>query len=395
METLKTITRSIRLNLVLFISMAGMVIYSGCGTSSAENAAVAPPAQELPVIAVSARPVTTYSEYNASLQGTRDIEIRPQVDGYLEAIYVDEGAYVRKGQPLFKIDARPYSEQLNTAKAILLSAKAALANADINVKKLAPLVQNNVISDVQLQSAKAAYDAAAANVAQAKAQMQSAQINLDYTSVKAPADGFIGKIPFKTGSLASKLQVEPLTVLSENKTVYAYFTMSEVDFIHFKEAFVGNTIQEKINRMPAVELVLADNAPHPYKGKVELAEGQFDKTNGTISFRATFDNANGLLRSGNTGKIRIPSISASSLVIPQEATFEVQDKIFVYALTDSNKVVGTPLTVTGTSGRFYVVSKGVKSGDKIVYKGIDRLRDGMIIKPNLVSADSLLKTASL
>jgi membrane fusion protein, multidrug efflux system len=395
METLRTITRTIRLNLVLFISIAGMVVYSSCGTSSAENAAGAPPAQELPVITVAEKPVTTYSEYTASLQGTRDIEIRPQVDGYLEAIYVDEGAYVHKGQQLFKIDARPYLEQLNTAKAILLSAKAALANADINVKKLAPLVQNNVISDVQLQSAKAAYDAAAANVAQAKAQVQSAQINLDYTSVKAPADGFIGKIPFKTGSLASKLQVEPLTVLSENKTVYAYFTMSEVDFIHFKENFAGNTIQEKINHMPAVELVLADNAPHPYKGKVELAEGQFDKTSGTISFRATFDNANGLLRSGNTGKIRIPSVSEASLVVPQEATFEVQDKIFVYALTDSNKVVGTPLTVTGTSGRFYVVSKGLKNGDKIVYKGIDRLRDGMIIKPNVIPADSLLKTASL
>lgn len=395
METLRTITRTIRLNLVLFISIAGMVVYSSCGTSSAENAAGAPPPQELPVIAVTAKPVTTYSEYTASLQGTRDIEIRPQVDGYLEAIYVDEGAYVHKGQQLFKIDARPYSEQLNTAKAILLSAKAALANADINVKKLAPLVQNNVISDVQLQSAKAAYDAAAANVAQAKAQVQSAQINLDYTSVKAPADGFIGKIPFKTGSLASKLQVEPLTVLSENKTLHAYFTMSEVDFIHFKENFAGNTIQEKINHMPAVELLLADNEPHPYKGKVELAEGQFDKTNGTISFRATFDNANGLLRSGNTGKIRIPSVSDAALVIPQEATFEVQDKIFVYALTDSNKVVGTPLTVTGTSGRFYIVSKGVKSGDKIVYKGIDRLRDGMIIKPNVIPADSLLKTASL
>ncbi|RVU01041.1 efflux RND transporter periplasmic adaptor subunit [Mucilaginibacter limnophilus] len=395
METLSKITHSIKQNLVLFISLAAMVLYSSCGTSNAGNGAGAPPPPELPVITVSAQPVTTYSEYTASLQGTRDIEIRPQVDGYLEAINVDEGAYVHKGQVLFRIDARPYAEQLNTANAILLSAKAALANADINVKKLTPLVQNNVISDVQLQQAKAAYDAAAANVAQAKAQVQSAKINLDYTRVTAPADGFIGKIPFKTGSLASKVQVEPLTVLSENKTVHAYFTMSEVDFIKFKETFAGNSIQEKISHMPAVELILADNAPHPLKGKVELAEGQFDKTNGTISFRATFDNANGLLRSGNTGKIRIPSISSSSLVVPQEATFEVQDKVFVYALTDSNKVVGTPLTVTGTSGRFYVVSKGIKSGDKIVYKGIDRLRDGMVIKPTVVPADSLLKTASL
>jgi len=373
--------------------LAATLVYSSCGSSNAEVGA--PPPQELPVIAVSVQPVNTHTEFTAALQGSRDIEIRPQVDGYLEKIYVDEGAYVHKGQPLFKVDARTYSEQLNTANAGLLAAKASLESAAINVSKLTPLVQNNVVSDVQLRSAKAAYDAARANVAQAQAQVQSARINVGYSNITAPADGYVGSIPFKTGSLVGKTQMEALTVLSENKAVHAYFTMSEVDFINFKEQFAGSTIQDKIKKLPPVELVLADNTIYPQKGKVELAQGQFDKTNGTISFRATFSNASGLLRSGNTGKIRIPGASTSALLVPQEATFEVQDKVFAYQLADSNKVVGVPLTVGGTSGRFYIVSKGLKAGDKIVYKGIDRLKDGMIIKPKLLPADSVLKTAAL
>ncbi|RYE20497.1 MAG: efflux RND transporter periplasmic adaptor subunit [Sphingobacteriales bacterium] len=393
MKTLTKIIAKIRQDIPLFLIAGGMVIYSGCGSSNAEN--TAPPPPELPVISVSLKPVTTYTDFTASLQGSRDIEIRPQVDGYLEAILVDEGAQVRKGQTLFRIDARPYREQLNTATAIWLSAKAALESAAINVSKLTPLVQNNVISDVQLKQANAAYDAAKANVAQAHAQMQSAKINVGYSTITAPADGYVGSIPFKTGSLVGKTQLEALTVLSENKLVHAYFTMSEVDFINFKQHFAGSTIQEKINKLPGVELVLADNTVYPLKGKVELAQGQFDKTNGTISFRATFDNAGGLLRSGNTGKIRIPSISKDALLVPQESTFELQDKIMAYTLTDSNKVSGTLITVAGTSGRSYIVSKGLKNGDRIVLKGIDRLRDGMVIKPQLVSADSVLNTAKL
>ena len=394
METLKKAASAIRQNLILFISIAGLVLHSSCNSSSANNMAAMPP-QELPVISVTSRPVTTYTEFTASVQGSRDIEIRPQVDGYLQGIYVDEGARVHKGQMLFQVDERPFREQLNTANAMLLSAKASLESAAINVSKLTPLVQNNVISDVQLKSAKAAYDAAKANVAQAEAQVQTAKINLGYTHITAPADGYIGSIPFKTGSLVGKSQVEALTVLSENKDVHAYFSMSEVDFIKFKEQIAGNTIQEKIKQLPPVELVLADNSIYPAKGRVELAEGQFGKTTGTISFRATFPNTSGLLRSGNTGKIRIPNQVSNALLVPQEATYELQDKVFAYALTDSNKVVGKPLTIAGTSGNFYLVSGGIKPGEKIVFQGVDRLRDGMVIKPKLMPADSVFKAASL
>ncbi|CAG5067378.1 Multidrug efflux pump subunit AcrA [Dyadobacter sp. CECT 9623] len=373
----------------LVLTFATGALYS-CGSTTANAPATQPPAQSLPVLTVSDHQVTAYREFTASIEGSRDIEIRPQVEGYLDRISVDEGAYVRKGQTLFHIDARPYQEQLNTANASLQSAKAALESAAINVEKLTPLVANNVVSDVQLKSAKAAQDAARANVSHAQAAVDAAKINVGYTSVKAPADGYIGTIPFKTGSLVGKGTIEALTVLSETKDIHVYFSMSELDFLEFKQQFPGNTIEQKIKHIPAVELLLADNSVYPQKGKVEIVEGQFDKTMGAINFRATFPNVNGLLRSGNTGRIKIPRELTRSVLIPQEATFELQDKVFVYTVLDSNKVEGRPVTVSDRSGHYYLISKGLKPGEKIVYNGLDRLRDGMAIAPQKMSMDSLL-----
>jgi len=374
---------------VLMIAMA--FIFYACKSKNADAGYAQMPPQDLPVITVGSVPANTYQYYTASLQGSRDIEIRPQVDGYINKIYVDEGARVKKGQLLFKIDPQPYVEQLNNANALSMAAKASLEDAEINVNKLVPLVQNNVISDVQLKSAQAAYNVAKANVAQTAAAVQSARINLGYTSITAPASGYIGRIPYKVGSLVGRSTPEPLTVLSETKDVRAYFSMSELNFQQFKEQFPGNTIEEKIKQMPPVELLLATDSVYPQKGKVELAEGQFNKTTGTINFRATFSNAQGLLRSGNTGKIRIVRNLGNSIVIPQEATYELQDKIFVYAVGDSNKVISKPITVKGTSGNYYLVQSGINQGEKIVYAGLDRLRDGAVIQPQPISMDSLLR----
>ena len=375
---------------LLTLAIATVVVVA-CKSSADNAGGFQMPPQELPVITVSSVPATTFQEFTASLQGKKDIEIRPQVDGYIDRIYVDEGARVRKGQPLFHVNDRPYREQLNNAKASLAAAKANLANAQINVSKLTPLVQNNVISDVQLKTAQAAYNAAQANVAQAEAVVQSAQISVGYALIKAPADGYIGKIPLKTGSLVGTTTAEPLTILSETKEVYAYFSLSENDFIQFKNQFTGNTIEEKIKQLPPVELVLADNSIYPEKGRVEIAEGQFDRTTGTINFRASFPNTQGVLRSGNTGKIRIAKSFANTIVIPQEATYELQDKVFVFAVGDSNKVASKPINIAGTSGNYYLLQGGISAGEKIVYTGLERLRDGAVIIPQPMSMDSLLK----
>ncbi|HEX5654527.1 MAG TPA: efflux RND transporter periplasmic adaptor subunit [Chitinophagaceae bacterium] len=374
--------------------VSSVVIYS-CSSSASNPGAYQQPPQSLPVLAVTSQPVTTYQEYPASLEGSKDIEIRPQVEGYIDRIYVDEGAYVRKGQILFRINDRPYREQLNNARAGLTAARSNLVNAEINVNKLKPLVENNVISGVQLQSAQTAYNTAQANVSQAQAMVRNAEINLGYTIIKAPADGYIGRIPFKSGSLVGLTTAEALTVLSEIKEVYAYFSLSENDFLQFKNQFEGNTVEEKIKKMPPVELVLADGSLYTQKGKVQTVTGQFDNNMGTISFRAAFPNADRLLRSGSTGRVRLSKQQANVLVIPQEATFEEQDKVFVFALADSNKVIRKPIVVSGKTATYYFIGRGIQAGERIVLAGIGNLGDGMPIIPQPVSMDSLLKTKPL
>lgn len=372
---------------LLFI--AAMAFYRCSSPTSAATVTGAPPS--LPVITLTDAPVTTFQDYTASIEGLKDIEIRPQVKGILKQIYVDEGDHVQAGQPLFRIDARTYQEELNQAKANLQSAQATLQAALINVNRLTPLVTNHVVSDIELQTAKATYAQAKAQVASARSTVGSAEINLGFTDITAPADGYIGSIPLKKGSLVGGSSESLLTVLSETNQMHVYFSMSEKDFLRFKANYEGKTIEEKIEQMPAVSLLLSDNSLYPEKGKVELVEGRFDQEMGAINFRAVFPNANGLLRSGNTGRIRLPSQSVNGVIVPQGATFELQDKIFAFQLSDSNKVESVPLQVAMKKGNYYVLKGGLKPGDKIVLTGLGRLSNGMEIAPEKVAMDSLLK----
>lgn len=372
-----------------------VLLWYGCEVASSKANTPVAEAPQLPVIGVATKAATTYQEFSASLEGTRDVEIRPQVSGYLDQIFVDEGAYVKKGQPLFRIDNALYSQTLHHAEASLEVAKANLEQKEINLSKLDPLVQHQVVSGVQLKSAQAARDAAKASVEQAAAMVSTARINLGYTLIKAPVDGYIGRIPLKKGSLVETGAQDPLTTLSSVGHMYAYFSMSESDFLRFKHQFTGRTLADKIKEVPPVELVLGDDSLYGQKGRVETVLGAFDKTMGTISFRAIFPNANGLLRSGNTGRIRLPLSITGDVVIPQQSTYDLQDKVMVYALGSGNKVTGKPVTVAATSGHYYLISGGIKSGDRIVYTGLDRLHDGMVIQPTSVSLDSLLLTDPL
>ncbi len=375
-------------------SLLVMAVLSGCASSSARSDGAPPPAA-LPVFKAIALPATTYREFNASLEGKVNVEIRAQVDGYLDKIFVDEGAYVKAGQPLFRINDRPYREQLSNASASLAAAQANEEKAAVEVSRITPLVDNNVVSDVQLKTAVAALQAAKANVAQAQAGVSNARISLGYTLITAPVTGYIGRIPYKIGSLVGRSETQALTMLSDVHEVYAYFSMSEVDFLQFKDKVKGATIADKVKQLPPVELVMPDNSVYPEKGRIETMEGQFDKTMGAISFRAVFPNPNGLLRSGNTGKVKLSESFPAALVVPQEATFELQDKVFVFAVGDSNKVVSKPIRVSGKNNAYYFVEKGIAPGEGIVYTGLDRLRDGVVIQPQPMSLDSLLKVRPL
>ncbi len=371
-----------KFNIINFITIlfAGILILASC-QSSQENKAAAPPPPVLPVSTISEKAETTYIDYPATIQGAVDIDVRPQVSGYLERVLVNEGAYVSTGQTLFKINENPFREALNNAKASLQAAEAAILNAQLEVDKLTPLVQNKVVSPIQLKSAQTAYKIAQANAEQAKASLATAKINLGYTNVKANVSGYIGRIPKKQGSLVSPSDPVALTQLSDIKEVHAYFALAENDFNTFNINYPGKSPADRINHLPKVDLVLSDNSVYPVKGKIDMIDGQFDKTTGAITLRASFKNAEGLLRSGNTGKIRLGLNHDKALIVPQSATVEMQDKIFVFAVNNQNKVTRTPIAVEGKSGNNYLIKDGIKAGDVIVLSGIDRLQDGQLIKP--------------
>lgn len=363
---------------ITLLSILAVIIIS----CSDKNAAPPPtPAPTLPVLSISSSEANTETEFPVAIQGKTDVEIRAQVSGTLDKIYIDEGAYVTKGQPLFKINDNPYRQQFNNAKASLNAAEAATINAQIEVDKLTPLVQNRVVSDYQLKTAKANLSIAKANVAQTRAIVANAQINLDYTIIKAPVSGYIGRLPRKQGSLISPQDIDALTKLSDTKEVYAYFSLGENDFINFKTQYAGTTLNDKLKKLPPVSLVLSDNSVYSQTGKIDMVDGQFDKTTGAITLRAKFPNANGLLRSGNTGRIRLGIQHDNAILVPQSATIEMQDKVFVFTVDKDNKVARIPITISGKSGTNYLISDGVKSGDKIVLSGIDKLQDGQAIQP--------------
>lgn len=374
--------------IAILIALAALLLISSC--SSAPAAQQAPPLPALPVQTVQASSVTTYQEYPASIEGAVNVEIRPQVSGALDRVFVDEGAFVSAGQPLFKINDQPYRAALNNALATQHAAEAALVNAQLEIDKLTPLVQNKVVSDYQLKTAVAASQIAKANIESAKANVATAKINLGYTTISAPVAGYIGRLLKKQGSLVSPQDAEALTQLSDVHNVHVYFSLGEKDFVGFKEEYAGQTLKDKLNHLPAVALLLADNSEYPLKGKIDMIDGQFDKTTGAITIRASFPNAQGLLRSGNTGKIRLSLNHNDALTVPESATVEMQDKVFVFALADSNKVKKVAITIDGKDGENYVIKDGLKAGDQIVLSGMDHLQEGAKIVPQK-AADKVAK----
>lgn len=367
---------------VLLSSVFVWALLNGCRSGEASpGARQAMPTPELPVLTLDTTSALSVRDYAAMLEGKENVDIRAQVNGYLEKMYVEEGSFVQAGQNLFKINDRPYQEQLNKDIASLHAMQAALANARLEVDKMKPLAENKVVSDIQLKTALTALETAKANVEQAKASVAASRVNLDFTLIKAPVSGYIGRIPRRTGNLVSSTDAAALTTLSDISKVYAYFSMSENDFIRFSKGAAGSSLQQKLARMRPVQLVLSNGELYPQKGRIEMVDGQFNKTTAAISLRATFPNPAGFLRSGNTGRVRIEELSSGVLLVPQAATVEMQDKRMVYQLADSNKVKRQAIVTGGSADGKFIVTEGLKAGDKIVTAGIETIMEGALIKP--------------
>ncbi len=348
------------------------------GSCSKEQVAQQAPIPSLKVVTVANADAQLFNSYPAILKGKTDIDIRPQVSGFITKVCVDEGQRVVKGQPLFIIDQVQFQAAVDQAQASVNAARTAVANAKITADNNRQLFDRNIISENAWQISDNQLRQAQASLAQAEAALTSAKKNLSYTTVTAPSDGVVGSIPSREGSLASPSSVQPLTTISDNSEMYAYFSLTEKDLLEMTDN--GTIPMNKIIAdIPSVNLVLADGTEYPQQGKVATISGVLDNNTGSASARALFPNPSGMLRSGNTGKVLIPVTASNAISIPQKATFEVQDLRYVYVLNDSNKTVTTPIKVMALNdGKNFIVTEGLKPGDRVVIEGI-----GTSVRPDM------------
>lgn len=377
----------------LYLLLPALLIIASCGNSDQKKAGAAAAAdqpQAYPVVTLATQSTTLETDYPATLQGIQNVDIRPKVDGFVQKIYVDEGATVKKGQLLFTINAPQYEQLVRTAAAAISSAEADVNAAQLQVNKTKPLVDKDIISKYELDAAQLTLQSKKAALAQAKATLVNAQVNLGYTNITSPVDGVIGSLPFKAGSLVSSTNAEPLTTVSDIARVYAYFSLNEKQLLDFSRNYKGANLAAQIKNMPPVSLVLSDGTPYAEKGKVESINGLINTGTGSASLRATFPNPLRLLRSGASAAVRIPQHLDNVILIPQKSTTDLQGKKFVYVLDEKGSVKNTEIEIMElTKGNFYVVTKGLKAGDKIVLEGFQSLKDGVQIKPEEQAPDSV------
>ncbi|MDE6417268.1 MAG: efflux RND transporter periplasmic adaptor subunit [Duncaniella sp.] len=360
---------------------------SSCSGKGQQQGAGAMPAPEISTMVVSASDTRVDNTFPATIKGKTDIAIRPQVTGFITKVHVDEGDYVRKGQVLFTLDQVQFNAAVDQARAQVNSAQAAVNTAQLTADNKKHLLDKNIISEYEYQMAANQLSQAKASLATAQAALVTAQKNLAYTTVTAPSDGVVGSIPNREGSLASPSSMEPLTTVSDNSQVYAYFSLTEKEALDL----VGNgatSLNAAIAALPAVQLRLADGSVYPLEGKIATVSGVIDPTTGASNVRALFSNPSGVLRSGSTGTIVLPTYSENVITIPQRATSELQDRRFAYVINDSNKVVQTVITVEDMNdGRNFIVTSGLKPGDRIATEGIGTtVKPGITITPKEAAA---------
>lgn len=364
-----------KLKTILLLSVF-LVIISCSDKQENQQASQMPPAP-FPVTQVQPKTVTGFTEYPATIEGIVNSDVRAKTSGYVQKVLVDEGQKVRKGQVLFKLETQSLSQDAGAAKA-------RVNVAQVEVDKLIPLVEKNIISAVQLETAKA-------NLAQAKANYSSVSANIGYATIKSPVDGYVGTINFREGALISPNDATPLTSVSNISKVYAFFSLNETQYLDFLQNVEGENLEEKLANYPDVNLILANGNTYSEKGSIQTSSGQVNQNTGTVSLRAVFNNPNQLLTNGNSGKIQIPTVYENATVVPQGATFEQQGNIMIFKLRENNKVASTLLKIKANINNLYVVESGLEPKDKIVVSGVGKLRNDMAITPKEVSFDSITK----
>ncbi len=357
---------------IIFVTLVfSLILFSSCGKKAATQHA--PSAMAYPTIKVERRSVESFTKFPASIEGTVNSRVRAKVSGYIQEVLVDEGEQVKKGQLMFTLETQSLSQDAAAAKARINSAQ-------VEVDKLVPLVAKNIISEVQLETAKA-------NLERAKSNYQSIAANIGYAQIKSPVNGVVGSIPFRRGNLVSAQDAVPLTTISSIENVYVFFSMNEKDLLTFLREVDGGNMDQKVQNMPSVQLLLADGSVYDKPGKIETVSGEVNPSTGTVSFRATFPNPNGLLRNGSSGTIVFPTKMNNVLVVPSLSTYEQQGETFVY-LVQGDTLVPKSVSLT-TSVNGLSVIDGLKEGVEILANGLGKVRPGTQIIPRPTSLDSI------
>ena len=341
---------------------AGMLLLMSCGGNTQQQAGAAPP-PSLKTSTLKKVDITIYNTYATSMEGQQNVEIWPKVSGFVQNIYVEEGQQVKKGQLLFKLETQTLSQDAEAAKAAVNVAK-------VEVDKLVPLVEKGIISNVQLETAKA-------RLAQAKSNYNSITANIGYSNIVSPVNGYIGEIPYKVGALVSSNMGTPLTVVSDISSVRAYFSMNEKELLQMKTQIAGLTS----NSSPEVELVMVNGQTYPLKGKIAMVNNIINPTTGSVTLRADFENPDRLLSSGSTGTIKVPSTYNNVWVIPQFITIDQQGNKMVFALDKDNTVHLKPIAITAMTDKEFIVSQGLEGVSTLVAEGVSKLKDGQTINP--------------
>ncbi len=379
---------------VALLGLVFGVCMTSCGKKD-QGQAQQQAAPQIGFIRVSKTSADLESVYPATIKGKKDVEIRPQVSGFITKVCVDEGQQVSAGQTLFVIDQVQYEAAVNQAKAAVAAAQESVNSAQITANNKKKLFEKNVISDYENQLAQNDLASAKAALAQSKAALVNAQKSLSYTVVKAPSAGYVGSIPNREGSLASPSSAQALTTISDISEVYAYISFNEKQVLEMTNNG-ATSLAKALAALPAAKLKLSDGSYYAETGKFSTITGMLDNTTGSASVRVAFKNQNGMLRSGSTGSIVIPAHYDNVVIIPQTATSEMQDKKFAYVVDKSGKVTARPIEVLANNdGQNYVVTSGLNEGDHVVVQGVGvSVRDGVQITPVDMTGKDLSQAAA-